>query len=261
MKSVSKKGSPENPSESHFVRINLFLSRSGIASRRQADLLIQEGKVRVNNIIRTEPGFKIDPKSDKVEYQHSNTSWHSVEQVGEILTIALYKPKGYVTSMAKQGKDPIVAELLPKSPRVYPVGRLDKDSEGLLICTNDGDFTAALTHPRSHIEKEYLVHVIIPKNFTENNLKGKLGRLAKGIRIDGRKTLPCTVEFLRFLRPQMVEIRIVLKEGRNRQIRRMLGSIDCEVFKLIRTRIGDLSLESLQLNHGEYKEIQQKDIN
>lgn len=248
----SKKAEQTHP---HLVRINQFLSRSGVASRRQADTLIEEGKVRVNSVVRTEPGFKIDPRTDTVEYQHSNTAWHAVEQVGETLTIALYKPKGYVTSMVKQGKDPIIAELLPKSPRLYPVGRLDKDSEGLILCTNDGDFTAQLTHPRSHIEKEYTTHVIIPKNFTENNLKGKLGRLAKGVRIDGRKTLPCTVEFLRFLRPQMVEIRIVLKEGRNRQIRRMLGSIDCEVFKLIRTRIGNLSLASLMLKHGEYKEV------
>lgn len=248
----NKKAEQKHP---HLVRINQFLSRSGVASRRQADTLIEEGKVRVNSVVRTEPGFKIDPRTDTVEYQHSNTAWHAVEQVGETLTIALYKPKGYVTSMVKQGKDPIIAELLPKSPRLYPVGRLDKDSEGLILCTNDGDFTAQLTHPRSHIEKEYTTHVIIPKNFTENNLKGKLGRLAKGVRIDGRKTLPCTVEFLRFLRPQMVEIRIVLKEGRNRQIRRMLGSIDCEVFKLIRTRIGNLSLASLMLKHGEYKEV------
>jgi len=248
----NKSADQKNP---HLVRINQFLSRSGVASRRQADTLIAEGRVRVNNTIRTEPGFKIDPRSDTVEYQHSNTSWHTVEQVGETRTIALYKPKGYVTSMVKQAKDPIISELLPKTPRVYPIGRLDKDSEGLILCTNDGDFTAQLTHPRSHIEKEYIVHVIIPKNFTENNLKGKLGRLAKGVRIDGRKTLPCTVEFLRFLRPQMVEIRIVLKEGRNRQIRRMLGSIDCEVFKLIRTRIGNLTLASLLLNHGEYKEV------
>jgi 23S rRNA pseudouridine2605 synthase len=257
MKPTSSKPSPEN---SAGIRINQFLSRSGVASRRQADTLIVEGKVRVNGVVKKEPGFKINPQTDKVEYQHTNTAWHSVEQVGEMLTIALYKPKGYVTSMARQGKDPIISELLPKSPRVYPVGRLDKDSEGLILCTNDGDFAAALTHPRTHIEKEYIVHVIIPKNFTENNLKGKLGRLAKGVRIDGRKTLPCTVEFLRFLRPQMVEIRIVLQEGRNRQIRRMLGSIDCEVFKLIRTRIGELSLESLNLKHGEYKEVSHNNV-
>lgn len=259
MKTQPQKKTAEQ-TDPNLVRINQFLSRSGVASRRQADLLIEQGKVRVNGAVKKEPGFKIDPKADKVEYQHSNTSWHSVEQVGEILTLALYKPKGYVTSMVKQGKDPIISELLPKSPRVYPVGRLDKDSEGLIICTNDGDFTASLTHPRSHIEKEYTVHVIIPKTFTENNLKGKLGRLAKGVRIDGRKTLPCTVEFLRFLRPQMVELSITLKEGRNRQIRRMLGAIDCEVFKLIRTRIGDLSLASLNLDHGEYKEVSQRDI-
>ena len=150
----------------HLVRINQFLSRSGIASPRQADALIEQGKVRVNGIIKKEPGFKIHPQTDKIEYQHSNTSWHSVEQVGEILTLALYKPKGYVTSMVKQGKDPIISELLPKSPRVYPVGRLDKDSEGLILCTNDGNFAASMTHPRSHIEKEYLIHALIPKAYT-----------------------------------------------------------------------------------------------
>lgn len=250
----------KKPDQSGLVRINQFLSRSGVASRRQADTLIEKGKVRVNDTVRTEPGFKINPQTDRVEYQHSNTSWHTVEQTGETLILALYKPRGYVTSLAKQGKDPIIAELLPKSPRVYPIGRLDKDSEGLILCTNDGALAADLTHPSSHIEKDYTVHVTIPKTMTEDALKGKLGRLAKGMRMDERKTLPATMTFIKYLRPQMVEIHITLKEGRNRQIRRMLGSIDCEVYRLIRTRIGKLSLDALNLPHGEYKEVGYSDI-
>ncbi len=121
--------------------------------------------------------------------------------------------------------------------------------------TNDGNLAHRLTHPSSHIAKTYIVHCTLPHAFDENTLKSYLGRIAKGVKIQGKRTLPADITFLRWLRPRMAELEITLREGRNRQIRRMLGSLDFTVNRLIRTRIGNLSLEDLQLDHGEYEVI------
>lgn len=241
------------------MRINLFLSRSGIASRRGADSLIEEGKVKLNGDILKKPGTPIDPSKDTIEVLQGST-WQKVTDEHDPILFALYKPRGYVTSMKKQGKDPIIKSLLPDTPRVFPVGRLDKESEGLLLLTNDGDFAHELTHPSKHIEKTYLVQCTVPSRYDENTLKSYLGRVAKGVRLDGRKTSRSEIKVTRFLRKNMVELEITLKEGRNRQIRRMLGTINLEVIRLIRTRIGNLSLEELHLPFGKWREIDFRDV-
>lgn len=241
------------------MRINLFLSRAGIASRRGADSLIEEGKVKLNGKILKKPGAPVDPTKDTIEVMQGS-DWKKVTDDTEPILYALYKPRGYVTSMKKQGRDPIIKSLIPDSPRVFPVGRLDKESEGLLLLTNDGDFALKMTHPRKHIEKTYLVQCTIPNRFDENVLKSYLGRVAKGVRIDGRKTVRCEIELKRYLRKNLVELEITLREGRNRQIRRMLGTINLEVVRLIRTRIGNLTLDELHLPFGKWKEIDFRDV-
>lgn len=242
------------------IRINLFLSQAGIASRRGADTLIEQGKVRINGEIMRTPGTKVDPSKDRIEHKIQDNEWEELSSKEDTIIYALYKPRGFVTSLRPQGSSPIVRKLLPKSPRVFPIGRLDKDSEGLLLLTNDGDLAYQLTHPKAHIEKSYTVQCTHPRRFTEDMVKSYLGRVAKGVRIEGRKTLPSYIKFIRYLRPQMIELEMTLREGRNRQIRKMLGSIDLEVVRLVRTRIGKLDLEDLNLDHGEYKVVQRRDI-
>lgn len=242
------------------IRINLFLAQAGIASRRGADELIDAGAVRLNGDILSEPGIRISPESDHIEYKNDSGQWEALTSKEEPIIYALYKPRGYVTSMKAQGRDPIVSKLVPTRPRVFPIGRLDRESEGLLLLTNDGELTYKLSHPKTHIPKTYLVHCTHPKTMTENMLKSYLGRIAKGVRIDGKKTLPSDIRLVRYLRPQMVELEITLKEGRNRQIRRMLGTIHLEVVRLIRTGIGKLSLEELGLEHGKHRQVKRGDI-
>ena len=195
------------------IRINLFLSQAGIASRRGADALIEKGSVRVNNEILKAPGAKVDPSVDTIEYKNEKGGWEQLSSREEKIIYALYKPRGFVTSLKPQGSSPIVRKLLPKTHRVFPVGRLDKESEGLLLLTNDGDLAYQLSHPSNHIEKSYVVHCTFPKKFTESMVRSYLGRVAKGVRIEGRKTLPAKITLTRYLRPQMIELEITLREG------------------------------------------------
>lgn len=249
---------PSNPQ--HGMRINVFLAQAGIASRRGADELITRKKIMLNGAILTEPGVRIDPRTDAISYLNPNGEWEMLTTAEETVIYVLYKPRGFVTSLRPQGRDPIVRKLIPAKPRVFPVGRLDKESEGLLILTNDGDLAYTLTHPSTHIPKTYTVHCHLPQTMTEDTLKSYLGRLAKGVKIEGKRTLPADITFIKWLRPRMVEIVITLREGRNRQIRRMLGSLDIEVVRLIRTRIGKLSLDDVKLDHGQYKKVSYSDI-
>lgn len=250
------------------MRLNHYISQSGIASRRGADQLIEEKQVKVNGKI-AKLGWQVDPSVDLVAVHDAKTKqWITLKQEGEKAMYVLYKPKGVVTTMkqqiqtgqSKQKNELIIADLVPQSPRVFPVGRLDKESEGLIIMTNDGDFSAEITHPTSHIEKEYIVHCTIPRHMTENMLKADIGRIAKGIKIQGRRTQKSEIKLLRYLRPGLVELLVTIKEGRNRQIRRMLGSKNLEVVRLIRTRTGALSQDDLQLKYGEWKKITKKDV-
>ena len=248
------------PAVPSTVRINAFLSQAGVASRRGADELIKQGKVKVNGTLLHKPGAQVDPFQDRIEVLSNGKVWTTLTLSDNTVIYAVYKPRGYVTSMRRQGKSPIIRKLVPNQPRVFPVGRLDKESEGLILMTNDGALTQRLIHPRSHVEKSYIVHCTIPRRYTENQLRSHLGRVAKGVRIDGRKTLPSQIALARYLRPGMVELHITLREGRHRQIRKMLGTIHLEVVRLIRVGIGKLSLEQLDLDHGEYVQVKETDI-
>lgn len=241
------------------MRLNQYIALAGITSRRGADALIGKGSVKVNNKVVSVLGTQIHPSKDSVAVFH-NDSWHTIEPEKDVVIYAVYKPRGYVTSLRKQSSSPVVAKLVPQQPRVFPVGRLDKDSEGLLLMTNDGYFAHKLTHPRTHITKTYRVHCHVPRRYDENRLKSQLGRIAKGVRIDGKRTMPASIELKGFLRPSYADIEIVLREGRNRQIRRMLGRIHLTVDRLIRTKIGNLSLDELNLEQGKYVRVEKREI-
>lgn len=247
-----------------LIRLNHFLSQAGVTSRRNADALIEKGKIRIDGKVVKKLGVKIDPDVTVVEMlieKNNSYSWKKVATTDEKITIVLYKPKGFVTSMRKQGSAPIISSLVPTHKRLFPVGRLDKDSEGLIILTNDGDLSQRLMHPTKHIPKTYRVTAIVPKDYTENTLKSKLGRIAKGITIKGKRTLPMDIKLVNFSEVRhRVELLITLYEGRNRQIRRSLGMLDLEVIILTRISIGTLTLDELQIKPKQTRLLTEDDI-
>jgi pseudouridine synthase len=209
-------------------RLQKYLSAAGVCSRRRGEALIRAGRVTVNGEVVDGLGAKIDPGRDRVAVDGV-----PVAPVRELVTIALHKPRGYVTSCRHPGKR-IVLDLVDLPERVFPVGRLDKDSSGLLLLTNDGRLHHRLSHPSFQHEKEYVVTVEKPIS------DGALQRMARGLRILNTRTRPAEVTRL-----GEVRFRIVLKEGRNRQIRRMVARVGNEVVRLTRIRIAGIALENL----------------
>jgi 23S rRNA pseudouridine2605 synthase/23S rRNA pseudouridine2604 synthase len=210
------------------MRLQKFLSRAGICSRRKGEEYIKAGWVRVNGKIVTELGVKIDPEQDSVEVDSDAIRSESVPTY-----IALNKPRGYVSSCLQQDEK-IVLDLLDISVRVYPVGRLDKDSTGLLLLTNDGHLHHRLSHPSFNHEKEYEVTVAKPLP------EGALRKLAEGLPMMGTRTRPARVKRISARR-----FRIVLQEGKNRQIRRMVRKVGNQVKHLKRIRIANIRLGNL----------------
>ena len=223
------------------VRLQKFMADNGIASRRKSEELIAEGRVKVNGKV-AQIGDKIDPKHDVVSVNGRKI----VRETGYVY-LALNKPRGYVTTMSDEMDRKCVAELVADvGKRVYPVGRLDRDSEGLLLITNDGEFANAMTHPSRHIAKTYRVSVR-PK-ITEDQITV----LTSSMMIDGRKTLPAEVRVVSSEEDKSV-LEIVLYEGRNRQIRRLCEEAGLETVRLKRTAIGQLKLAGLKV--GEYRSL------
>jgi pseudouridine synthase len=223
------------------MRLQKFISRAGYCSRRHAEELIVNGKVSVNGQIVTQLGTKIDPEKDKVTVEGNPVS---VEE--NLVYIALNKPEGYVTSCSHPGEK-IVLELVNISQRIYPVGRLDKDSTGLLLLTNDGKLHLKLTHPSFDHEKEYLVTVAQPIP------RGALHALEKGLNILGTKTRRACVK-----RVSDIRFKIILKEGRNRQIRRMVQKVGNRVTDLKRIRISNIRLGGLPEGKWRYLDETEK---
>jgi 23S rRNA pseudouridine2605 synthase/23S rRNA pseudouridine2604 synthase len=217
------------------MRLQKFLSKAGICSRRKGEEYIKAGLVRVNNTVVTELGIKIDPVNDRVEFKGK-----VVIPKDDLVYIALNKPKGYVTSCSQAGEK-IVLDLIDIPQRIYPIGRLDKDSTGLLILTNDGDLHHRLLHPSFNHEKEYDVTVSSP--ITD----GALQNIAKGMPMMGTKTRPAEI-----VRLSSRRFRIVLKEGKNRQIRRMVRKVGNHVTRLKRLRISNIKLKGLDKGTWRY---------
>lgn len=228
-----------------LIRLQKYLADKGIASRRKCEEFISDGLVKVNGETVNQLGTKIDPEKDKVEVNESK-----VEAVkSEYIYIMLNKPAGYITSLKQtDSSSPLVTDLLKKiKARVYPVGRLDKDSSGLLLMTNDGDFAYKLMHPSFEKEKEYIVTT------EETVTRTMIERFQKGIMIEGKKTSPAKVK-----RIELTKISIVLSEGRNRQIRKMLQKVGNTVVSLQRIRINDLTLGNLK--EGEYRFLTKSEV-
>lgn len=228
------------------IRLQKHLSECGVASRRKAEELIEQGKVRVNGRVAV-LGAKVDPKRDKV-----TVSGKTVVAVKEKMYIMLHKPRGYVTTMKDELDRKCVTDLVADAPvKLFPVGRLDRNSEGLLIMTNDGNFANNLTHPSAHVNKTYRVTV------KGDVLDEKLINLREGIVLDGRKTLPCDV-FVAERRQDRTVLIFIIQEGRNRQIRRMCEEVKLEVIRLKRTEIAGVKLGMLP--QGKWRPLNEREM-
>ena len=228
-------------------RLNRYLARSGVASRRAADTLIASGAVLVNGRRPPPTGMLIDPGKDDVKVRGE-----SVAPPLQHTYLALNKPEGYVTSAADPGARPTVLELVPSATRVFPVGRLDMDSRGLLLLTDDGELANRLAHPRHHVPKEYLA--VVDGVPGESDLR----RLREGLELDdGRTTAPAEVELVGSVRGRS-QLRVVIREGRNRQVRRMLEAVGHPVRDLQRTAFGPLRLG--RLKEGDWRRLRPPEV-
>lgn len=231
-----------------LIRLQKMLSDCGVASRRKSEDLIRLGKVKVNGKI-AQIGDKVDPFNDKVYVQGKRVTASAKPKYRYIM---LNKPRGYITSVSDDRGRKTVMELLKDvSERVYPVGRLDKESEGLLLLTNDGEFANTITHPRKHINKVYRVSV--RPNIDDTQVK----KLSEGVVIDGKKTLPAQIRIVKREQDKSV-LEIVIREGRNRQIRRMCEAVGLDVTRLKRTQEGTVKLGKLKL--GDHRDLTEDEV-
>lgn len=228
------------------VRLQKFLADAGIASRRKAEALIAEGKVKVNGRVAS-VGDSVDPRRDTVLCAGAR-----VEPASEKKYIMLHKPRGYITTMSDEQGRKCVSDLVRNvSVRVYPVGRLDRESEGLLLLTNDGDFANSIIHPSHHVPKTY--RVTIHGEVTEEQLSS----ITAGMMLDGQKTLPAEV-FVVSKQEGREVLELTIFEGRNRQIRRMCEELGLEVARLRRIRIGGVKLGMLP--PGKWRDLEPYEV-
>lgn len=228
------------------IRLQKYLSMCAVASRRKAEELIAQGKVKVNGKV-AEIGDKVSPRHDTV-----TVSGRKIAANKKHCYIMLHKPRGFITTMDDEMGRKCVAELVSDvGARVYPVGRLDKDSEGLLLMTNDGEFANHMTHPSKHIPKTY--RVTVRPDVTEEMLTA----FATGMEIDGRITAPADAHIIE-KQDNRVVLEIVLYEGRNRQIRKMCEALGLEVARLKRTSMGSLKLG--MLHPGKWRELTEDEV-
>lgn len=224
-------------------RLQKIISACGECSRRSAEKLIESGKVRVNGVVAS-IGDKADSERDVIEVNGKVISG------GERYYIMLNKPRGYITTLDDEHGRKTVSELVDVGARVYPIGRLDYNSEGLLLMTNDGELTYKLTHPSHDIPKGYIVTV-------RGKLEDALTVLKSPIEIDGRMTRPADVTVLRE-NSEGGLLHITIREGRNRQIRRMCEAANLRVVRLKRVTIGDLLLEKMPA--GRWRHLTESEV-
>jgi 23S rRNA pseudouridine2605 synthase len=217
-------------------RLQKVLARAGLASRRVCEDLIAEGRVRVNGEV-ADLGRRVDPAADVIEVDGA-----LVPVAPGLVHYLLNKPAGVVTTAADTHGRPTVVDLVPSDPRVFPVGRLDADTEGLLVLTNDGELTHRLTHPSFGVEKEYLASV------EGDPSPAVLRRLREGVDLEDGRTAPAKA-----VRVSAGLIRLTIHEGRNRQVRRMCEAVGHPVVRLVRSRIG--AVADRKLKPGEWREL------
>ncbi len=228
-------------------RLQKYIARCGITSRRKAEELIVNGKVKVNGIVVSELGTKIDADIDSVTVDNNKIS-----ESNQLIYIKLYKPEGYVTTVKDQFGRKTVLDLIEIKERIYPIGRLDYNTSGLLLLTNDGDLANKLMHPKYHIYKTYVAEVDGRINDEEIN------KLKTGVIIEDYKTAPARVRLLNSSKNTST-VEISIYEGKNRQVRKMLDAVGHKVLTLKRVSMGQITLDNLKpgswtyLNEDEIK--------
>lgn len=230
------------------VRLQKFLARAGVASRRASEKLIEAGRISVNGQVVTELGTKVDPEADEVRLDGA-----PVRKAAEAVTLMLNKPAGYLTSMKDPQGRPCVAQLVPldEFPALYPLGRLDYDTTGLLLFSTDGELGNAVLHPSHHVDKTYRALV-----------KGKpseaaLDRLRSGVVLDDGPTQPAEVR-LAGRKGKNAYVEIIIHEGRKRQVKRMCEAIGHPVLQLHRASFGPLELGDLP--EGKYRVLSEQEV-
>ncbi len=224
------------------IRLQKYMAEAGIASRRKAEELILEGKVKVNGKIVDELGIKIVPNKDIVEYNGKKVVLEK-----EYVYILLNKPIGYVTTVKDQFNRDSILDLVKTNKRIVPVGRLDMYTSGAIILTNDGDFVYKVTHPKHEIEKTYTVTI---KGIVKNN---EVEELKKGVKIEDYITKPAKVKILKTDEEKNVSrLEITIHEGKNRQVRKMCEAIGHKVLALHRSKIAGIGVKDLELGKWRY---------
>lgn len=224
------------------MRINKYIAACGICSRRKAEEYILQGKVKINEKIIKDLSTNIDEKTDKVYVDNK-----LIKLENKNVYIMLNKPKGYVTTNSEQFNRKSTSDLIHEDVRVFPIGRLDMYTEGLLLLTNDGEFANKMMHPKNEIKKVYEVNV--DKKITDENIK----KLQDGVDIGGYVTKPAIVEKI-----DEYNMKIIISEGKNRQVRKMCEAVSLKVKNLKRIQIGNLKLGNLKV--GKYKILSEKEI-
>ena len=228
-------------------RLQKILARAGVSSRRGAEELIRQGKVAIDGQVVTEMGMRVDPALHRIECNGS-----LVTQEEEKVYLLLNKPTGYLSTLADPQGRPIVTDLIDGvSARVFPVGRLDYDTEGALLLTNDGELSQQILHPSFEVNKTYLATV------SGKPSRQKLAELAKGIDLEGRRTWPARIKVIA-TGSRQTTIEIIIHEGRKRQVRKMFAAIDHRVLTLERVAYGGLGLGDLP--RGRYRFLNRKDL-
>jgi 23S rRNA pseudouridine2605 synthase len=228
------------------IRLQKYLSECAVASRRKSEELISQGRVKVNGRV-AQIGDKVSPRNDSVTVNGKKVVMNKKQYY-----IMLHKPRGFITTMEDEMGRKCVAQLVSDvGARVYPVGRLDRESEGMLIMPNDGEFANALTHPSKHVSKTY--RVTVRPNINEEQLTA----FSEGILIDGKKTAPADVRVIE-KQDNRVVLEIIIYEGRNREIRKMCEALGLEVARLKRTSIGSVKLGMLP--QGKWRDLTEDEV-
>ncbi|MBP3285120.1 MAG: rRNA pseudouridine synthase [Clostridia bacterium] len=228
-------------------RLQKFLAEAGVASRRKAEELILSGQVKVNGKTVTELGTKVNPERDKVYFKDE-----LIKIKKKKIYLLLNKPAGYISAAKDQFDNPSVLHLVENiKERLFPVGRLDKDTTGALLLTNDGDFSYHLTHPKHEVSKTYLAEVVGRPTDEEMRL------FMKGVYIDGKKTYPAKIRIVKEIKKNSI-VEIVIHEGRNRQVKKMCEEIGHKVVSLQRVAIGNLTIDGLK--EGSWRHLTPKEV-
>lgn len=228
------------------IRLQKFLAEAGVASRRASEVLIAEGKVRVNGRVVKEMGVKVDPEKDDVHYDGK-----IIKQEIRMHYYMLNKPKGYITTAKDEKNRKTVFDLMDVEERLFTVGRLDQATSGMLLLTNDGDLAYKLTHPSKNVTKTYMVDV------TPKIGEPEAEKIINGIDIGDYVTAPCQLELVREDENSQ-GFRMIIHEGKNRQVRRVFEAVGCKVTSLKRTRIGKLKMNGLK--RGKYRKLSKEEI-